>query len=102
MEGQEHQEIKYLLRQNMELTKENNRLLRKVRRAMFWGTIGQFVWLAFFIGVPVFLYYYFLLPYWTEVQSVYEGFRSGASGFPMSFEEFFKSVQQSPTNSTQP
>lgn len=56
------QDIHQLLRKNLELTEENNRLLRKMRRGAILGWVGKLIWLAALIGVPVYLYITFLAP----------------------------------------
>ena len=56
-------ELKRLLRQNLELSKENNRLLRKMRRSAILSRIFLLIWWAFIIGLPVYIYFSFLQPY---------------------------------------
>jgi hypothetical protein len=67
-------ELLTLVRRNLELSKENNQILRRMRRSAAWGTFFRIVWLAVVIGVPIFVYYYFLVPY-------YEGFRESYDRF---------------------
>ena len=74
------EEIKTLLRRNLELTRENNRLLKKIRRNGLVANIMRIVWWAVIIGVPVFLYYYVLQPYLVELSTTYQEFQSGVSG----------------------
>lgn len=61
------QDTEKLLRKNLELTEENNRLLRKMRRGAIFGGIMKLVWLAVIIGVPVYLYVQFLAPILDQV-----------------------------------
>ncbi|MBI2617968.1 hypothetical protein HYW58_00745 [Candidatus Kaiserbacteria bacterium] len=61
------QDTEKLLRKNLELTEENNRLLRKMRRGAILGGIMKLVWLAVIIGVPVYLYIHFLAPILDQV-----------------------------------
>ncbi|MCW9054373.1 MAG: hypothetical protein OQJ98_00065 [Candidatus Pacebacteria bacterium] len=56
-----------LIKQNLELTKENNKLLRKMRRHALWGGILKLLWIAALIGVPVYLYINFLAPVLDQV-----------------------------------
>jgi uncharacterized membrane protein (DUF485 family) len=57
------EEIRDLLRKNLEINKENNRLLRKMRRSAIISTIIWIIWYGILIGGPVFIYYYLLQPY---------------------------------------
>lgn len=51
------------MRELLELTRENNRLLRKIRRSSMISTIIWIIWYGILIGGPVFIYYYLLQPY---------------------------------------
>lgn len=55
-------ELRDLVKQNLELTKENHKLLKKMRRSAFVGTLFKIFWIAIFIGLPVYLYVTFLAP----------------------------------------
>ena len=73
-------EMKKLLRRNLELTRENNKLLKKIRRNAVVANIMRLVWWAVIIGVPVFLYYYVFQPYIAELGAAYQGVTDGVSG----------------------
>ena len=66
-------EIKTILK----LVKENNRLLRKIRRGAIIGNILRIIWWAVLIGLPIILYYYFLQPYVGQFMEAYRGFQGG-------------------------
>jgi len=76
-----HEDVSELVRRNIELTKENNRLLRSMRRAAWWGTFFRILWMAVIIGVPVFLYYYFFMPYYQGLSAGYQQFQRESGGF---------------------
>lgn len=60
-------ELQSLLRRNLELTEENNRLIRSMRRMAFWGGVLRFGWwLLILVIVPLAAYYFYLAPYITE------------------------------------
>lgn len=63
----EHEELSDLLRKNLELTKENNKLLRKMRRSAIFGGLLKIIWIAIIIGVPVYLYFTFIAPILDQV-----------------------------------
>ena len=56
------QDIQDLRKKNLELNKENNKLLKKMRRNAFLGGLLKLVWIAVLIGVPVYVYFNFLEP----------------------------------------
>ncbi len=72
------EETKRLLKENLELSRENNKILRKIRRSAIVGNIMRLFYWAFIIGVPVFLYFQFLEPYLAQLLDVYSGLQSGA------------------------
>ena len=59
------------LEEILRLTKENNKILHKMRRNAFWGTIFKVLMWAAFIGVPLWLYYTYLLPVMDQVMETY-------------------------------
>lgn len=72
------QEIKRLLQENQALLKDNNELLHKIRRSALWATAFRVVWFAVIIGSPLALYYFFLEPNLTSLQSAFEILLQGA------------------------
>lgn len=87
-----------------ELTKENNRMLHKMRRAAFWSGVWRFIWVLIVLGVPLILYYYFLQPYVEQVLNAYKGVQSGAQNFqnfttnlPSGWEEILQKLGIDPS-----
>ena len=70
------EEGKRLLRQNLELSRENNKMLKRIRRDARIGLLFRILWIAIIIGVPVFLYFTFLQPYVADVLDFYDGVQS--------------------------
>ncbi len=71
-------ELKRLVLQNIELTRENNRLLRKLRRAEITRTIfSVFYWLAIIL-IPLYIYYAYLGPYLADLRASYEEIKGQA------------------------
>ncbi len=64
------QDLEKLLKKNLALTEENNRLLKKMRRGAVWGFIFKLIWIAVLIGIPVYLYINFLSPVVDEISGV--------------------------------
>ena len=60
-------DIRDLVKKNLELTKENNALLRKMRRGAIFGGILKLIWLAIIVGVPLYLYINYLAPVLDQV-----------------------------------
>ena len=71
------EEFKVLLRKNLELSKENNRLLKKLRRNAIIGNVLRLIWWAIIIGLPVYLYFSILQPYLEELATVYKNVQTG-------------------------
>ena len=65
----------------LELTKENNEILRKMRRSLFWGRVFKAVYLIIILGVT-FGAYYFIQPYLEGVLGTYQSLLGGAEGVP--------------------
>ena len=55
-------DVKELLKKNLELTKENNKLLRKARRGALLGGLFKLVWVVIIIGVTIYAYFNFISP----------------------------------------
>ena len=91
----EHEELKALLRRNLELNRENNRLLKKIRRNSIFANIVRVLWFATIIGVPVFLYYYVLEPYLNELATAYQSLQDGAYNVPL-IGDFLERFADSP------
>ena len=74
------EESKQLLRENLEITRDNSRQLRKIRHSMFLSNVLRLVWWVIIIGGPIVLYYYFLAPYMEQLQATYQGLERGVEG----------------------
>lgn len=66
------EEFKVLLRKNLDLAKENNRLLKKMRRNAIIGNVLRIIWWSVIIGLPIYLYFTVLQPYLDELATVYK------------------------------
>ena len=77
-EDSSHLEIKRLLESNAALLKENNELLRKLRRQALWGAVFKTLWVIILLGLPLYLYYA-LQPQIDSLRSIYQE-TAGMSG----------------------
>src|SRR4051812_36983563 len=68
-----------MLRESLELAKENNRLLRRMRRDAFWGRIFSLLFWGVTLGLPVLLYYFYVYPYIHALQTSYQGLEQNAN-----------------------
>ncbi|MBP9760409.1 MAG: hypothetical protein KBD24_03550 [Candidatus Pacebacteria bacterium] len=66
-----------LLKENIRLTRENNRLLHKLWRAEIWRFWSKLLVLIIMIGVPVLVYRYYLADVVEELWHTYQGVLQG-------------------------
>ncbi len=66
------------MKELLELTRDNNKLLRKMRRHAIFGNITRLIYWAIIFGVPVFLYYYFIQPQLGGIIDTYDTVKTGA------------------------
>lgn len=85
-------EMKKLLEENLALAKENNEMLRKVRRLQKRGQLFTLFYWLMIIGIPLGLYY-FLRPFLDQVINLYTG---GTSGYN-EVMNFFNSLSDTQT-----
>ena len=75
-------EIIRLLRENAEIQKENNEILKKLYRHSVIGFALRIVWYTILIGMPFAVYFYLLQPYFEAFGANYETFRQGMAEIP--------------------
>ncbi len=78
----EHKEMLELIRENAELTKQNNILLKKIYRNDMIGLGIRVVWYTVLIGLPFAVYFYLLEPYFNAFGANYDLFRQGIGEIP--------------------
>ena len=76
-------EDKKIIKETLELTRENNRLLKKMRRRQFWGTLTSVLYWIIVLGVS-FGAYYFLQPYLEKMKELFLGFQEMSESIPSS------------------
>jgi|GEM_PF-318109 len=80
--GDDHDDIKALLKKNSELVADNNKILKKIHRNGVWSFWLRIGWYVVMIGLPFALYFYILEPYFTALGSSYETFSAGMQEIP--------------------
>ncbi len=71
------------------LTKDNNKILRAMRRSAFIGGIIKFIfWIAFLFVIPYFFYQWYLAPYVGQALQTYEQAQTQSSQFNQFTEQF--------------
>ena len=92
-------EMRIMVRDLLELTKENNAMLHKMHRGLFWGRVfSLFYWLIVAGGFVA--SYYYLEPYINSAISTYEKVSTGAqksNTMMQDFEKMYKAMQTSGT-----
>lgn len=80
----EHDQIEKLLEENLAVAKDNNRLLREMRRNAILGLIAKVVIWLVILGVPLFFLSTYLGPLMEAVsgQASASGLPSGLFGLP--------------------
>lgn len=74
------QEDKEFIRRTLELTEENNKILRKMRSAMRWGRAWRIFYWVVVIGISIGAFY-FIQPYIEQVLGIYSGLGVDVSKF---------------------
>ncbi len=70
------EDLQELVRANIKLTQENNRMLRAMRRDVWMGrTFRVLFWLVLLVGSYM-VYYVFLAPYVAQVEQIYAQMQS--------------------------
>lgn len=64
-------EIKEALRALLQMTEENNKMLRKMRRLQKWESVWRTIKFLIIIGIA-FGSFYFLEPYFDKVMQIYQ------------------------------
>jgi len=65
------------LKEALELARDNNSILKKMRRSLFWNRVFKLVYLVIILGVT-FGAYYFVQPYLEGVLGTYQSLLGGA------------------------
>lgn len=74
------EELKSLMKRNIELAEENNQMLRSIKRMTFWGgVLKYFWWILILFVLPALAYYLYLAPYVDEALATYKQLQTGVT-----------------------
>ncbi|MDB5264779.1 MAG: hypothetical protein JWN64_350 [Parcubacteria group bacterium] len=76
-------ELKDLLEENIEIAKENNRLLKLIRRDAVLGLVAKILLWLIILGVPIF----FLSAYIQPLMALFSGQQASPAGFGVPSKE---------------
>ncbi len=82
----EVEELKQLVRRNIELTKETRDMVDRMHRSSRRGTVLRWVWRIALFGGVAYVYYQFVWPYVERVQNAAAGIQNTGT----QFADFFK------------
>lgn len=71
---------KRMLEESLALARENNRLIKKIRRSALWGRAARVVYWVIIFGATIGAFY-FIQPYIEGVQSLYQDVQGTQNGF---------------------
>jgi hypothetical protein len=75
------------MKELLELTRENNKLLHKMRRGAIYGNIFRFFYWTIILGGPVIIYFYYLQPYMQQLLDAYSGAQDGVENIGNKIEQ---------------
>lgn len=82
------------LEELLRLTKDNNRMLHKMRRNAFFGSVVKFVVWAAFVIIPLWLYMQYLAPVMTSVMDTMEQIQGTNANAQAQFGGMSESLQK--------
>ena len=91
MEDPQIEQLKELVRQNIALTQETNKMLRGMRSA---GRLKSFFWIIVFLAstaVSLYTYFYFVAPRIEQIKTIYQTNIAPIQNSGSSVFDFFKS-----------
>jgi hypothetical protein len=69
------------LEKALSLAKENNAILKKLKRSLFWGRLLRFLYLVIILGIS-FGAYYFIQPYLESLLGTYSNLLEAGNSLP--------------------
>jgi hypothetical protein len=75
------------LDQALSLAKENNAILKKLRRSLFWGRLLRFLYLVIILAISLGAYY-FIQPYLESLLGTYSNLLEAGDSLPNLLKSF--------------
>lgn len=94
----EIEQLKELVRQNIALSRDTNRIVHDMRRASRLKSLFWFLIFCLSIGSSIYTYFYFIEPRINQIKAVYQKDISPLQGLLQNAQNFFKSPAASSTN----
>jgi hypothetical protein len=79
MAGEDIQELRQEVEELREVSEDTNRVVHKMRRAVWWGRLWTIAMWVLFFGASGAAYYYYLQPWVTKVEQYYVQFQHQTS-----------------------
>jgi hypothetical protein len=77
--------LERMVKESLQLAKENNRRIRGIQRGMFLsGIVKLLIWGAI-LGLPIFIYFSLLKPYVDGASNTFESIKTGDPSFLQQF-----------------
>ena len=96
-------ELRQLIEENIEVSKDTNHLVRKMRRSAMWSMVMTVVWWLAVAGVTGWSYYYFIEPQIAKVEKLYGITQQDSQNWNEQVTSFLKYFGSQPqASSTQP
>ena len=87
-------ELKELVRRNIELSTETNKIVHGIRNSARWASVARFLWWGLIVAASVASYVYFQ-PYIQKMEQIYNSVQAGgqqAQTVGNTFADFFKNL----------
>jgi hypothetical protein len=90
------EEMRKMLEENLELAKENNKMLRKLRNGQRFATITRILYWVVLFAIAYGSYIY-VSPHINTLKKIYENNKALFSGNLPSFDQYFGGKSSTPT-----
>ncbi len=94
-ESKQIDELKELVRRNIALTQDTNKMVHAMRRSARWGSIIHWGWWIIITLISAYLYFSVVQPYVDRVSRAYEQTQAGihqAQDWQTNMSNFFKNL----------
>ncbi|MCX6820128.1 MAG: hypothetical protein NT019_02500 [Candidatus Adlerbacteria bacterium] len=84
------EELKELVKKNLQMTEDTHRIVRGMRSSARWGRFFSIVWWLVVLAVSGATYYIYVQPYVQQVENAY----TNGKNFETQVQDFFKNFGQ--------